>query len=341
MSNIPCSGIVLFYDDETVVVKTPRQNYSFPKGKRKKGETNFETAIRETFEETGITKDDFTICTDKVGNLLSVTEYANNPSVKYYIAQLKNKIDLKVSDADELEDATYIKISDVFKIPEKHLREKRVIAFKAIVDMYNDWKMTRVLNNCNNDTKFSKYMSWALRHGIIKLGLDTVITKDGYVPFESLLSLEDMKSCDIDYLLHIAETSDKKRFSVVIRNDKLMIRANQGHCLEVGLLLDDDLMMTRVTTVYPVCVHGTSKKAIKAITDSGLKPMDRKHVHMAVGLPTDTHVISGMRKSSKVIIHINMEKALNNGKRFYVSENNVILTPDIIEPDLFDKVEYV
>ena len=35
MTTIPCCGIILFYNDETVLVKTPRQHYSFPKGKRK------------------------------------------------------------------------------------------------------------------------------------------------------------------------------------------------------------------------------------------------------------------------------------------------------------------
>lgn len=339
MTTIPCCGIVLFYNDETVLVKTPKQNYSFPKGKRKKGETYFATALRETFEETGITENDFTICTNSVGDLLSVIEVAHYPAVKYYIAQLKNKIDLKVSDCDELDDAVYMKICDVFLIPEHHLREKRLIAFKSIVHLYEQWKASHA--NDNNVNISSKYLSWVLRHGIIKEGLDSVITKDGYVPTGSLLSLEKMKSCTLNRLLRMVETSDKKRFGVTVRNDKLMIRANQGHCATVGLLLDDDLMMKRVTTAYPMCIHGTDNNAIIAINESGLKPMDRKHVHMAVGLLTDSHVISGIRKSSNVIIHINMEKALKRGKRFYVSENNVILTPDTIESDLFDNVEFI
>jgi 2'-phosphotransferase len=274
-----------------------------------------------------------------VGDLLSVIEVAHYPAVKYYIAHLKNKIDLKVSDCNELDDAVYMKICDVFLIPEHHLREKRLIAFKSSVHLYEQWK-TSISNNTNVNVS-SKYISWVLRHGIIKEGLNSVITKDGYVPVESLLSLEKMKSCTLNHILHMVETSDKKRYGVTVRNDKLMIRANQGHCISVGLLLDDDLMMKRVTTAYPVCIHGTNKNAIIAIKESGLKPMDRKHVHMAIGLLTDAHVISGMRKSSNVIIHINMEKALKCGKRFYVSENNVILTPDTIESDLFDTIEYI
>jgi len=341
MSKIPCCGIVLFYAEETVLVKTPKQNYSFPKGKRKGSETDFETALRETFEDTGISRDDFVVCTDKLGNLLSVVECHKNPAVKYYIAQLKSKINIKAHNADELEDVMYMKIQDVFNIPEQHLREERVAVLKNAIGLYENWASFNKTINSKDNNRFSKYISWALRHGIIKLGLDSVVTKDGYIPFQSLLSLKDMNACDIDHLLHIVESSDKKRFGVTVRNDQLVIRANQGHCLEVGLLLDDELMMERVINPCPVCIHGTSKKAIKEIEKSGIKPMDRKHVHMAVGLPTDAHVISGMRKTSKVIIYIDMQKAIDRGKRFYVSENNVILTSDTIEPDLFDKVEYV
>lgn len=342
MSKILRCGIILFYDKDTVLVKTPAQKYSFPKGKKKCDETDFETALRETFEETGFSNDDFVVCTDESGNLLSVVEYRKKSDVKYYIARLKNRINIRVSNSDELEDAVYENIERVFNIPIQHLREERVVAFKNAVSLYEKWVTSSNKKiNTRDDNRWSKYTSWALRHGIIKLGLDSVITKDGYVPVQSLLSLKDMDECDINHLLRVVELSDKKRLGITVRNDQLAIRANQGHCLEVGLLLDDDLMMERVTHAYPVCIHGTNKKAIKAIEEGGLKPMNRKHIHMAIGLPTDSHVISGMRKTSKVIIYINMQKAMDNGKRFYVSENNVILTADTIEPDLFDKVEYV
>lgn len=42
-----------------------------------------------------------------------------------------------------------------------------------------------------------------------------------------------------------------------------------------------------------VCVHGTYKKSLQSILDSGLKRMQRLHVHFSSGLPTDGEVISG------------------------------------------------
>lgn len=42
-----------------------------------------------------------------------------------------------------------------------------------------------------------------------------------------------------------------------------------------------------------VCVHGTYKKYLESILGSGLKRMERLHVHFSSGLPTDGKVISG------------------------------------------------
>lgn len=43
-----------------------------------------------------------------------------------------------------------------------------------------------------------------------------------------------------------------------------------------------------------VCVHGTYKQNLELILQSGLKRMQRLHVHFANCLPTDGEVISGM-----------------------------------------------
>ena len=45
--------------------------------------------------------------------------------------------------------------------------------------------------------------------------------------------------------------------------------------------------------VMAVCVHGTYKKNLESILASGLKRMNRLHVHFSCGLPTDGEVISG------------------------------------------------
>src|SRR5258706_4182095 len=84
----------------------------------------------------------------------------------------------------------------------------------------------------------------------------------------------------------------------------------------------------------------------------GLSIMGRNHIHIAVGRPGASGVLSGeyspcapidsprisdriifkcncstgMRVKSEILIHIDMEKAIGAGIKFYRSSNNVILT---------------
>ena len=50
-------------------------------------------------------------------------------------------------------------------------------------------------------------------------------------------------------------------------------------------------------------------------------------MHLAVGLPGNSGVISGMRSSCEIVIEINMVKAMLGAHKipFFVSKNNVVL----------------
>ena len=87
---IPCSGFIILSNDKkrTVLVRTHRGNFSFPKGKRKKGETYKETALRELEEETGLREEDIVIQNISCFDELS---YKGNPSVRYFVAIAKNE----------------------------------------------------------------------------------------------------------------------------------------------------------------------------------------------------------------------------------------------------------
>jgi len=102
------------------------------------------------------------------------------------------------------------------------------------------------------------------------------------------------------------------------------IRANQGHTIKV-----EDLELTPINdpAEVPVAIHGTHIAAWNKIAQKGLSVMGRNHIHIAVGRPGVSGVLSGMRASSEILIHIDMEKAMGGGIKFYRSANNVILTP--------------
>lgn len=151
-----------------------------------------------------------------------------------------------------------------------------------------------------------------------------------------------------------------------------LIRANQGHSIKVeseGLLQPITLNMG--DELPETVVHGTSHAAWTLIVASGgLRAMGRNHVHFASGLPatfkpiaksntegtngtTDdattapaeaaAPVISGMRTTSTILIHLSLRKALEAGIKFWRSENGVILSEGDAEGkvgmEFFERVE--
>lgn len=108
-----------------------------------------------------------------------------------------------------------------------------------------------------------------------------------------------------------------------------LIRANQGHSLQV----DAAELLTPITleagNVPPVAVHGTYLATWPAIEASGgLRRMGRNHVHLAQGLPDATRrEVSGMRRDAEVLIYVDVEAALREGATtWWLSENGVVLT---------------
>jgi 2'-phosphotransferase len=89
--------------------------------------------------------------------------------------------------------------------------------------------------------------------------------------------------------------------------------------------------------------------------------MTRNHIHLAQGvadagvvsgrllfshLPKvsfNSLVLQGMRKSSQVLVFIDLERALRAGLKFFVSSNGVVLTEGdergYIKPEFFKRVE--
>ncbi|CAN0109768.1 unnamed protein product, partial [Hapterophycus canaliculatus] len=103
---------------------------------------------------------------------------------------------------------------------------------------------------------------------------------------------------------------------------RVFIRANQGH--SVKGVVDEEQLLTRIEDAadVPVCVHGTDRRSWLSIRKEGLKCMKRTHIHFAPGLPGDTGVISGMRKSCKVFIYVDVAAAMSDGVPFFRSSNN-------------------
>jgi 2'-phosphotransferase len=120
----------------------------------------------------------------------------------------------------------------------------------------------------------------------------------------------------------IVDTNDKQRFSIEEKNEELWIRATQGHSIQIGLLINDELALVPIKQPSSTLVHGTYYKHVEAIIEDGLMSMERSHIHMV-----DTRdAKSGFRQDCELLIHIDMQRAMSDGILFYKASNGVVLT---------------
>ncbi|XP_044536333.1 tRNA 2'-phosphotransferase 1 isoform X2 [Gracilinanus agilis] len=175
------------------------------------------------------------------------------------------------------------------------------------------------------DVRLSKALSYALRHGAVKMGLP--MGSDGFVPLDALLQLPQFRGFSEEDVCRVVETNEKQRFALRpgAPGACACIRANQGHSLQLA-----DLELTPLRTpqdLPPVLVHGTYWRHWPSIRQEGLSRCGRTHIHLSPGLPGEPHVLSGMRQNCEVAVFIDGPSALAEGILFFRSANGVILTP--------------
>jgi putative RNA 2'-phosphotransferase len=131
--------------------------------------------------------------------------------------------------------------------------------------------------------------------------------------FEKLVGAEFSYSTD-----EVVQTNNKKRFA--FNEDKTLIRASQGHSIEIKLNLP---AVTPPDTLY----HGTAEKYLESILQTGLQKQTRQHVHLSATV--ETAKVVGSRHGKPVILIINAKAMYMAGLEFYLSENKVWLTDSV------------
>merc|ERR1712232_428478 len=124
------------------------------------------------------------------------------------------------------------------------------------------------------------------------------------------------------------------RFELLDEGGRLLVRAVQGHSMKV---VQDESLLRRLSATDPnlpsVCVHGTYARYVANIKTKGLiaggGQTERKHVHFAPRAPGDGRVISGMRYNCEVAIYLDLRRAIGDNVPFFMSTNEVILSPGI------------
>ncbi|AYL94565.1 RNA 2'-phosphotransferase [Mucilaginibacter celer] len=167
-------------------------------------------------------------------------------------------------------------------------------------------------------TNLSKFLSLVLRHKPEEIGI--TLDEQGWVPVAELLNKLNAygNNVTLEALEHVVDTNAKKRFA--FSDDKLNIRASQGHSVEVELGYAPQ-------TPPDVLYHGTAASSVESIMQNGLEKRSRQHVHLSID--TDTAVNVGGRHGKPVVLTILTGEMHKEGYKFYLSENKVWLTDEV------------
>ena len=124
-------------------------------------------------------------------------------------------------------------------------------------------------------------MSLVLRHKLEEIGLE--LDENGWADARDLVNKLNAKGLKIDFhtLQKVVDTNDKKRFA--FNEDQTMIRASQGHSIDVDLQL-------RETVPPSVLFHGTAVNNVTSILNIGIKKQNRQHVHLSQTAETASKV---------------------------------------------------
>ena len=105
--------------------------------------------------------------------------------------------------------------------------------------------------------------------------------------------------------------------SLAFNDDETMLRANQGHSIQVDVELKE-------AAPPAILYHGTGIKYVEFINEQGLLPQGRLYVHLSLDLKTAIDV--GSRHGKPYVYKINTAKMADDGYKFYLSANGVWLT---------------
>ncbi|XP_052788200.1 tRNA 2'-phosphotransferase 1-like [Mya arenaria] len=167
----------------------------------------------------------------------------------------------------------------------------------------------------------SHFLAKLLRHEAQARGLH--VSRDGYVDVEDVLQEAKGRvgTFTASHVRSLVDNDNKGRFKLKNEGGKMYIKATQGHSFTFS---DSELIPIRRSLDVRGILHGTKRGYWPSIQLQGLSRKGRAHIHFAQG---ETGVKSGFPPHCDMAIEINLALALQDGIKFYKSENDVILSP--------------
>ncbi len=174
-------------------------------------------------------------------------------------------------------------------------------------------------------SNIGRFIALVLRHKPEELGIS--LDKHGWANVQELIEgIQRKQYFDMEMLEEIVRSDNKQRYS--FNEDKTLIRANQGHSVQVDVELEKKIPPE-------ILYHGTATKYEASIDVQGLIPKSRLHVHLSKDIETATNV--GKRHGKPVLYKVLAGRMQEAGYDFYQSVNGVWLT-DKIPPEYLEKM---
>lgn len=174
--------------------------------------------------------------------------------------------------------------------------------------------------NDEQTTRWSKKLSWLLRHGANESGL--AMDSAG---FASIADVKRVLGIGEEALAAAVANNDKARLQVL--GDR--IRAVQGHSFDGTPVTLEGLEASwgRYEGAANVW-HGTNLQALEVIARAGLLPMERTHVHLAAAMDS----VVGKRANVAVLLEVSTAALAEAELPIFVSPNGVLLCRRVPAP---------
>ncbi|MBN1259064.1 MAG: RNA 2'-phosphotransferase [Anaerolineae bacterium] len=172
--------------------------------------------------------------------------------------------------------------------------------------------------------KLSKFLSLLLRHRPARFPIQ--LDAEGYASLAEIIhilhGLPNFRWASRADVEAVVEAPGRRRFEIAGGQ----IRALYGHTA----FRPDYTPVTPPALLY----HGTAPEHLDAIRREGLRPMERRYVHLAA-TPATAHSIAIRHTTTPVILTIDAEQAHANGIAFYHPTDEIYLCaqlpPDYLE----------
>ena len=176
-----------------------------------------------------------------------------------------------------------------------------------------------------NYRDLSKFISLILRHKPEVIGIS--LDEHGWANVDELLAgIGRTRPITMEILEEIVRTDEKQRYT--FNEDHARIRANQGHSIQVDVELEE-----KEPPEY--LFHGTGRKYVESIDQTGLIPKSRLYVHLSGDQETAIKV--GKRHGEPIVYQVAAGAMARDGHKFWRSANDVWLTKRV-PPEYLEKM---